>query len=215
MAALARRDAIVVASVSCIFDIGSPQVCRDLALTLAVGEAADADNIATRLVSIGYRPADTTLAPKTFRVRGPHIEVFTLYEDWAYRIEIQNGQVERILAIDPQSGDTIQAARQHYDLPRACASAARRLDRGGHVWRSKRSLTGGCKSCKAKANRWRPNAWRRRPCATLTICAVRAHAPGMEVYCRALNRRLPGAPPDHADGLFPRGLPGVSRRIAM
>ena len=66
-AALARRDTIVVSSVSCIFDIGSPQVCRDLAVDLAVGEATAVEGIIDRLAKLAYRPATDKLDRKTFR----------------------------------------------------------------------------------------------------------------------------------------------------
>ena len=66
MSALARRDTIVVASVSCIFDIGSPQVCRDLAMPLTVGAAADVESIVARLARIAYSPQSIKLEPKTY-----------------------------------------------------------------------------------------------------------------------------------------------------
>ena len=81
---------IVVASVSCIFDIGSPQVRQDLAVPLAVGKATDPETIIARLADIGYKPTDTTLAPRRCRVRRHYVEVLPPYENCVYRIEVRD-----------------------------------------------------------------------------------------------------------------------------
>ena len=202
MAALARRDVIVVSSVSCIFDIGSPQVCRDLALSLTVGAAADMEAIVVRLGRIAYRPADVVLAPKMFRVRGPYIEVYPLYEDHAYRIEVPNGRVQRMLAIDPQSGDTV---REHDSI--TVYPASLRLLRDGWIEEAipeiQAELDGRIQDLQCQGKLLEAQ---RLEAATLhDIDDLRKYGrcSGVEVYCRVLNRRLPGSPPDTLLDYFP------------
>lgn len=205
MAALARRDVIVVASVSCIFDIGSPQVCRDLALALAVGDAVDLESIITWLVEIGYEPAGSTLAPKTFRVRGAHIEVFTLYECRAHRIEVENGRVQRLLDIDPQSGETvlqddrvtIYPARLHI-LRKGWIEAAL-LD-------IQEELDGRLQELQSQGKRLEAQRLEAATLSDMDNLRDYGRCSGMEVYCRALNRRSPGAPPDTVLDFFPKDL---------
>jgi excinuclease ABC subunit B len=184
-----------VASVSSIFDIGSPQVCRDLALPLTVGAPADIEMIVARLERIAYRPADAELTPKTFRVRGLCVEVFPLYENHAFQVEVENGRVARVLAIDAQSGETV---KQHDHI--TVYPARLHLLRDGWVEAGiadiEEELNGRLQELQSQGKRLEAQ---RLEAATLSdLDALRSYGlcSGMEVYCRALNRRASGAPPD-------------------
>jgi excinuclease ABC subunit B len=202
MALLARRDTIVVASVSCIFDIGSPEVCRELALDLTVGDEADPEGIVEGLTKLAYRPATDKLDRKTFRAHGPHVECYTLYDDWAFRVEVQSGRVHRILAIESQSGDTIQ---QHDSI--TIYPARLHLLRDGWVdaalLKIETELHTRLQELQREGKLLEAQRVEAATSHDIEDLRRRGRCPGMEVYCRHLNQRLPGAPPDTLIHYFP------------
>lgn len=102
---LSRDDCIIVASVSCIYGLGSPEEYNEMLLFVEKGEERPRDDIAKRLVSIHYERNDYDLKRATFRVRGDTIEIFPAYMNIAYRIELFGDKVERIHEIDPLTGN--------------------------------------------------------------------------------------------------------------
>jgi excinuclease ABC B subunit len=106
-ALMERRDVIIVASVSCIYGLGSPQDYQDVMLFLRTGEARSREDILRRLVDVQYERNDIDFARGRFRVRGDVIEIFPAYEDRAVRVELFDQLVERILEIDPLTGEIL------------------------------------------------------------------------------------------------------------
>jgi excinuclease ABC subunit B len=104
---LARRDIIVVASVSCIYGLGSPEEYRKNLLMLKPGETVDQRAILRKLVDIGYDRNDANLVRGKFRVRGDIIEVHPSYEEASVRIELYGDEVERLTRIDPVTGEIL------------------------------------------------------------------------------------------------------------
>ena len=102
-----RKDVIVVASVSCIYGLGSPADYRALMLHLTVGEERSRRDILRGLVDIQYKRNDYEFGRGTFRVRGDTVEIFPAYEEQAVRIELWGDEVERITRFDPLTGETI------------------------------------------------------------------------------------------------------------
>ncbi|TMI80046.1 MAG: excinuclease ABC subunit UvrB [Bacillati bacterium ANGP1] len=102
-----RKDVIVVASVSCIYGLGSPEDYQDVMLFVKTGEARSRDEILRRLVDVQYERNDIDFARGRFRVRGDVVEVFPAYEDRAVRIELFGDQVERILEMNPLTGEVL------------------------------------------------------------------------------------------------------------
>ncbi len=107
-ALLTRRDVIVVASVSCIYGMGSPDEYRGSMLDLSVGVDYDMRNILRRLVDLQYDRNDATLGRGRFRVRGDTIEVHPAYEESVLRIEMFGDTVDRLTVIDPITGETLR-----------------------------------------------------------------------------------------------------------
>lgn len=105
---LERRDVIVVASVSCIYGLGDPEMYRRLLLFLECGQEIDRDEILRRLVEIQYERNDLELRPGTFRVRGDVIEIVPIYDQVAIRIEVFGDEVERLSRFNPLTGELIQ-----------------------------------------------------------------------------------------------------------
>jgi len=106
-ALLTRRDVIVVASVSCIYGLGSPEEYAERILHLKVGEEQDQRSVLRRLVDMLYERNDTNLVRGKFRVRGDTIEVHPAYEEHVVRVELFGDEIERITTIDPLTGEQL------------------------------------------------------------------------------------------------------------
>ena len=114
---LSRRDVIIVASVSCIYGIGSPTDYNDLSVRLKVGERRVRDKLMRQLTDIQYQRNDVDFHRSTFRVRGDVIDVFPAGEELAYRIEFFGDEIERILKIDPLTGEILGKPESHTIFP--------------------------------------------------------------------------------------------------
>jgi len=101
---LSRKDVIVVASVSCIYGIGSPSDYKDLLVTFTKGQVINRPDFLLKLVDIQYTRNDFDFQRATFRVRGDIIDIFPAYEEYAYRIEFFGNEIEQIQIIDPLTG---------------------------------------------------------------------------------------------------------------
>ncbi len=106
-ALLARKDVIVVASVSCIYGLGSPEEYRKNLLLLTPGQTVDQRAVLRKLIDIGYDRNDANLVRGKFRVRGDIIEVHPAYEEASVRIELFGDEVERLTRIDPVTGEIL------------------------------------------------------------------------------------------------------------
>src|ERR1700729_2575525 len=104
---LTRRDTIVVASVSCIYGLGTPQEYVDRMVTLKVGDTIERDALLRRLVGMQYARNNLAFTRGTFRVRGDTIEVIPVYEELAVRIEMFGDEIERLMTLHPLTGEGI------------------------------------------------------------------------------------------------------------
>jgi excinuclease ABC subunit B len=195
-----RRDVIVVASVSCIYGLGSPDAYFAMSATIENGKMFSRDAILRKLVDIQYERSED-LRRGTFRVRGDTIEIYPPYEDLAYRIELWGDQVEAIRPMDPLTGalhGSENLARltiypkSHYVLPaaqreRAIVSILEELD----WWKAELEKQGKF----VEAQRlWQRTRFDVEMMRTIGYCH------GVENYSRHLSGRLPGeAPPTLLD----------------
>ncbi|HWG95434.1 MAG TPA: DEAD/DEAH box helicase family protein, partial [Mycobacteriales bacterium] len=101
MSLLTRRDVIVVASVSCIYGLGTPQEYVDRMVRLRVGDTVERDQLLRRFVDVQYTRNDLAFTRGTFRVRGDTVEVFPVYEELAVRIEMFGDEIERVMTLHP------------------------------------------------------------------------------------------------------------------
>src|SRR5213080_289655 len=106
-ALLARRDVVIVASVSCIYGIGSPELYREQMQLFKVGEWIDRDGLFRKLIGMQYGRNDTSLTRGTFRVKGELLEIFPAYAETAYRIALFGDEVERVQHFDPLTGEVL------------------------------------------------------------------------------------------------------------
>src|SRR4051794_35177470 len=114
---LTRRDVVVVASVSCIYGLGTPQEYVDRMVRLKVGQQWDRDSLLRRFVDIQYTRNDLAFTRGTFRVRGDTIEIFPVYEEHAVRIEMFGDTVERLMTLHPLTGEIVTEDPELYIFP--------------------------------------------------------------------------------------------------
>src|SRR3984885_13572991 len=114
---LTRRDTIVVASVSCIYGLGTPQEYVDRMLTLKVGDTIERDSMLRQLVGMQYARNDIAFTRGTFRVRGDTIEIIPQYEELAVRIEMFGDEIERLSTLHPLTGEVISEDTELYVFP--------------------------------------------------------------------------------------------------
>ena len=114
---LTRRDVIVVATVSCIYGLGTPQEYVDRMVRLRVGEEQDRDSVLRRLVDIQYTRNDMSFTRGTFRVRGDTLEIFPVYEELAVRIEFFGDEIERLMTLHPITGEVLTEDQELYVFP--------------------------------------------------------------------------------------------------
>jgi len=108
MSLLTRRDVIVVATVSCIYGLGTPQEYVDQCVRLRVGDVIDRDTLLRQFVDVQYTRNDLAFTRGTFRVRGDTVEVFPVYEELAVRIEMFGDEVERLYYLHPMTGEVVK-----------------------------------------------------------------------------------------------------------
>jgi excinuclease ABC subunit B len=116
-AVVSRRDTIVVASVSCIFGLGSPDEYKASVINLVTGQTAPRDDLLRRFVGLQYTRNDVELQRANFRVRGDVIELYPAYEELAYRIELFGDQIEKMATINPLTGEVLERHEQLYVYP--------------------------------------------------------------------------------------------------
>jgi excinuclease ABC subunit B len=116
-ALVSREDVIIVASVSCIYGLGSPSDYKRMVVRLVKNELVDRDNLLLRLVDIQYQRNDIAFGRGTFRVRGDVIEVWPAYEEFAMRIELFGDEVESLELINPTSGESLRKEQELYIYP--------------------------------------------------------------------------------------------------
>ncbi len=202
-ALLTRRDVVVVASVSCIYGLGSPSSYEGQILPLAVGVEQPIGELTRRLVAMQYQRNDVELARGRFRVRGDILEIFAAYDERIVRVELFGDEVERIVMVDPTTGEVVRALDEyvvfpatHYlaspeELDRAVRSIEAELgERLGELERAGKLL---------EAQRLRM-----RTELDLEMLQEVGYCNGIENYARHLDGRAPGQAPYTLLDYFPR-----------
>ena len=114
---LTRRDCVVVASVSCIYGLGTPQEYVDRMIRLAVGDTISRDDLLRRFVGMQYTRNDLAFTRGTFRVRGDTVEIIPMYEELALRIEFFGDEVDALSTLHPLTGDVVRTEQQVHVFP--------------------------------------------------------------------------------------------------
>lgn len=200
---LARRDVIVVASVSCIFGLGAPEDYLEMCLDLKVGTDFERDLLLKRLVAMQYSRNDYDFHRDTFRVRGDHVEIFPSYEDErAIRVEFFGDTIENIYETDPLLGKVIRPLKEVMIYP------------ASHYVTSRVTLNNAIKSIKnelkeriahfRKEKKWiEAQRIEERTNFDLEMMHELGYCHGIENYSRHLTGRKPGEPPPTLLDYFP------------
>jgi excinuclease ABC subunit B len=196
-----RRDCVIVASVSCIYGIGSPEAYYGMLLRLEKGQQITRKEILSKLVEILYDRNDLDFRRGTFRVRGDVIEVYPTYEESAFRIEMFGDEVESLSRIDPLLGEVRQTFERLAIYPKT------------HYVMSRLTKEAAIESIKAELESWRPQLEKQgkvleaqrlhqRTMFDLEMIKEIGYCHGIENYSRHFSGRLPGeAPPTLLDYL--------------
>jgi excinuclease ABC subunit B len=189
-----RRDCVIVASVSCIYGLGSPEAYYGMLLILEKGRQKSRDEIISKLVEILYERSEGELRRGTFRVRGDVIEVYPPYEEYAYRIELWGDELETLAQIDPLTGQVRQTyvrlpiyPKSHYVISRQDREAALRSIENELAWWLQELYKAG-KVIEAQR-------LYQRTMFDLEMIRQVGYCHGIENYSRHFTGRLPGEPP--------------------
>jgi excinuclease ABC subunit B len=199
---LTRRDTIVVASVSCIYGLGTPQEYVDRMVKLKVGETIDRDTLLRRLVGMQYTRNDVAFTRGTFRVRGDTIEIIPVYEELAVRIEMFGDEIERLMTLHPLTGEVMTEDQELHVFPASHYVAGPE--------RMERAIAGielelGQRLAELERAGKLLEAQRLRMRTTYDIEMLRqiGSCAGIENYSRHIDGREAGSPPNTLLDYFP------------
>src|SRR5690242_180645 len=198
-----RRDTIIIASVSCIYGLGSPEAYYGMLLFLEKGQKIKREDIFSKLVEILYERNDSDFKRGTFRVRGDVIEVFPTYDDSAYRIELWGDEVESLSQIDPLFGTVKQKytrlpiyPKSHYVMkPETRSHAVDSIKEELAWWEKELEKEGRLVEAQRVHQRTRFD---------LEMMKSVGYCHGIENYSRHFSGRMPGEPPPTLLDYFPR-----------
>jgi excinuclease ABC subunit B len=189
-----RRDVIIVASVSCIYGIGSPQTYYSMSFPLQKGQTIKRKEILKNLVDIQYERDEAEFKRGSFRVRGDIIEVYPSYEDFAYRIELDDDRLRNISAIDPLLGKTLNTYQKIILYPRTFFSTP--PDILDYAIRGiERELETRMTFFKKQEKLMEAHRIEERTLFDLEMLREFGWCPGIENYSLYLSLRKPGEPP--------------------
>ncbi len=199
---LTRRDTIVVASVSCIYGLGTPQEYVDRMLKLATGGTIDRDTLLRRLVGMQYARNDLAFTRGTFRVRGDTIEVIPVYEELAVRIEMFGDEIERLMTLHPLTGEVISEDDELYIFPAShYVAGPERMERA--ITGIEAELAEQLEVLERSGKLLEAQRLRMRTTYDVEMLRQVGSCSGIENYSRHIDGREPGSPPNTLLDYFP------------
>ena len=200
---MSRKDVIIVASVSCIYGLGSPADYQDMYVRLCKGDSIERNKLLRKLVSIQYERNDLQFVRGSLRVRGDVVEVFPAYEEIAYRIELFGDEIDRISMINPTTGSSLKEVTEvsvypakHYVMPE------------GKIERVVKSieyeLNDRLKELRALNKMLEAQRLEARTRYDMEMLLEVGYCHGIENYSRHLSGRAPGSPPYSLFEYFPK-----------
>ena len=194
-ALFARRDVLIVASVSCIYGLGSPDTYDENLQTLKKGEMIDREALLRKLVSIQYTRNDTALSRGTFRVRGDTLEIFPAYAETAYRIVLFGDEVEHLQHFDALTGEILEDDLEHVGIWPASHYNVREGYIEDAVAAIGRELNERCTELEAQGKLLESHRLRQRTQYDMEMLREMGFCSGIENYSRILDGRQPGDRP--------------------
>jgi excinuclease ABC subunit B len=188
---LTRRDVVVVATVSCIYGLGTPQEYVERALKIKVGEERDRDDLLRTLVTEQYTRNDLSFSRGTFRVRGDTIEVFPVYEELACRIEMFGDEVERLYYLHPLTGEVVREVDELFVFPAShYVAGPERMERA--IGGIEAELEGRLAELEKQGKLLEAQRLRMRTTYDIEMMRQVGFCSGIENYSRHIDGRAPG-----------------------
>jgi excinuclease ABC subunit B len=201
-ALVSREDVVIVASVSCIYGLGSPSDYKRMMVYVPKGEVIDRDNLLLRLVDIQYQRNDIAFERGKFRVRGDTIDVWPASEETAYRIELFGDEVDAVSVIHPLTGETIKALDELYIYPaKHFVTPEERVKDA--ITGIEQELAARLEQFKAEGKLLEAERLKARCRYDLDMLREAGYCSGIENYARWFSGRAPGEPPYTLIDFFP------------
>src|SRR5918994_4510069 len=189
---LTRRDVVVVATVSCIYGLGTPQEYVERALKIKLGESRDRDDLLRTLVTEQYTRNDLSFTRGTFRVRGDTIEVFPVYEELAVRIEMFGDEVERLYYLHPLTGEVVREVEELFVFPAThYVAGPERMERA--IRGIEAELEGRLAELERQGKLLEAQRLRMRTTYDIEMMRQVGFCSGIENYSRHIDGRQPGS----------------------
>ncbi|OIV35877.1 excinuclease ABC subunit B [Mangrovactinospora gilvigrisea] len=199
---LTRRDVVVVASVSCIYGLGTPQEYVDRMVPLKVGDEIDRDALLRRFVDIQYQRNDIAFTRGTFRVRGDTIEIFPVYEELAVRIEMFGDEIEALSTLHPLTGEVVTDDQELYVFPAShYVAGPERMERA--INGIEAELTGQLAKMEKAGKLLEAQRLRMRTTYDIEMMRQVGSCSGIENYSRHIDGREAGTAPNTLLDYFP------------
>jgi excinuclease ABC subunit B len=193
MSLLTRRDVVVVATVSCIYGLGTPQEYVDRCVRLQVGQEVERDQILRNLVTEQYTRNDLSFTRGTFRVRGDTIEIFPVYEELAVRVEMFGDEIERLYYLHPLTGEVIREVTEVFVFPAShYVAGPERMERA--IERIERELAERLAELEKQGKLLEAQRLRMRTTYDIEMMRQVGFCSGIENYSRHIDGRAAGEP---------------------
>ena len=201
-ALITRRDVVVVASVSCIYGLGTPQEYVDRMVRIRVGEQVERDALLRRFVAVQYARNDLAFSRGTFRVRGDTVEVFPVYEELAVRIELFGDEVERLTYLHPLTGEIVRETDEVYVFPAThYVAGPERMERA--ITGIEAELVERLAELERQSKHLEAQRLRMRTTYDIEMMRQVGFCSGIENYSRHIDGRAAGTPPNTLLDYFP------------
>ncbi|MEO1498681.1 MAG: excinuclease ABC subunit UvrB [Planctomycetota bacterium] len=199
---VSRRDVIVVASVSCIYGLGSPADYKEMMVGLCVGDVVDRDEVLGKLIDIQYDRNDLDPERGKFRVRGDSVEIWPAYEEFAYRIEFWGDEVEKLSIINPTSGQAVDHLQEVYIYPaKHFVLPEERIAKA--IDQIKLELSGRLEYFKKEGKLLEAQRLNARTRYDIEMMLEMGYCPGIENYSAPLSGKEVGEAPNTLFDFFP------------
>ncbi|MBM3719246.1 MAG: excinuclease ABC subunit UvrB [Actinobacteria bacterium] len=199
---LTRRDVVVVATVSCIYGLGTPQEYIDRMIRLSKGDEIERNKLLRRFVEIQYKRNDISFERGNFRVRGDTIEIIPVYEELAIRIELFGDEIERITHLHPLTGEIVDEVDEVFIFPATHYSAGPETMKRA-ISEIERELDGRLVELERSNKLLEAQRLRMRTTFDIEMMLQLGFCSGIENYSRHIDGRNPGSPPNCLLDYFP------------
>ncbi len=199
---LTRRDVVVVASVSCIYGLGTPQEYVDRMARLRVGQQIERDTLLRQFVQMQYTRNDLAFTRGTFRVRGDTVEIIPVYEELAVRIEFFGDEIERLYTLHPLTGEVVREESEMYVFPAThYVAGPERMERA--IGGIERELEAQLADFERQGKLLEAQRLRMRTTYDIEMMRQVGSCSGIENYSMHIDGRLPGSAPNCLLDYFP------------